>query len=122
MRILFQVMTVAVLMIGCSRPASLEHKSPPRGEIEMTSAEFRAAVLPGMSTGQVLKRCGFPRLHYGPGGIVETRTNETGTIQVPILYWEYRLLPSSTRMAVIFSTNGVVERITDELRPEPMSV
>ena len=122
MKILILVTVCVVMANGCSKSSAPEQPAAERGLIRTTEERFRASVSHGMSTREVLAMYGRPLLHFGPEGVLARRTNETGVIGVPIIWWEYKLAPSGKRMAVMFSTNCVVESVTDDVVPEPMSI
>lgn len=122
MRVMILVTICVVMAVGCSKSSAPEQPAAERGLIHTTEERFRNSIARGMSTREVLAMYGLPRFHLGPEGVLATRTNEAGVFEVPVILWEYKLAPSGKHMAIIFCTNGVVESVTDDEGPEPMSI
>lgn len=113
--------TAFVLLTGCSEPS--ERPKDVRGLLKMEPSEVSEVVRPGMTRADVMHHLGLPMRRYQPGAVLDIRTNAVGDSRVRYELWQYRIWKESGPLVdVVFSTNGVVERIHVGTKGDPESL
>ena len=87
-----------------------------KGEVSMSLPDFYSTVKRGMSGKDLLRELGQPSKHYRAVDHYDRRS-ETNKPFRPVEYWEYWLTSPPMPIAVILTTNGIVERVTQDTEP-----